>query len=318
VIAGEKLLDLLEQRSLFEQSLLNPSVTSGRNANCFFQAFMHVFSRLPNKIYLELFQDSQYKLSLQYFGENFNQAYSKLLPKPFTLKEIIKFSRTLHPLDRELIFGPILRATFNTLVKAKLIQTEALGLGENDIVLAHQTLAFANCFGARLTIYMSEEEFNKAQASGMPAEVVDRVSKFKVADGAVFICDRPVDQPSLWEVNLVYGGVHLNYTHGTPERNQHERKQVIMSQSAQDACFASAPVDSSSAPLFSAKTEDILAFRMLKLFGQFSDSKKLTELLSKNAGLFRRLEDGFLEEHRHDDPKIQQEYDKRFGLIIGK
>lgn len=315
VIAGKNLLELLEQR-LFEQSLLNPAITSGRNANCFFQSFMHVLTRLPDKIVLQLLQDSQYKLSMQHLIENFNQAYSKLLPKPFNLKEIIELSRTLHPLDREFIFGPVLRATYNTLVKVKLIQTEPLGLGEHDIVLAHQTVAFANCFGARLSVYMTEKELNKAQTSGMPQEVADRVSKLKVevAD-AIFVCDRQVDQPSIWEVNLVFAGVHLNYTHGTSELNQHEREQVIISQSTQGACFASAPLDSNSAPLFSANI-DILAFRMVKLFRQFNSSKNLTEFLSTNTGLFRKLEDGFLEEHRHDDPKIQHEYDKRFGLIL--
>lgn len=41
-------------------------------------------------------------------------------------------------------------------------------------------------------------------------------------------------------------------------------------------------------------------------------------LLSTNLGFFRKLEDGFLTEHRHDDPRIQHEYDKRFGLVLKK
>lgn len=308
--------ELLQQR-LFEESLLTPAITSGRNANCFFQSFMHVFTRLPNEIHLQLLQDPQYKLPLQFFVENFNRAHSKLFARPFDLKGIIEFSRALHPLDREIIFGPVLRTTYNTLVEAKLIQTESLGLGEDDIVLAHQTVAFANCFGACLSVYMSEEELKKAQAGGMPPEVADRVSQFKVLIGdAIFVCDREKDQPNLWELNLVFAGVHLNYTHGIPELNQHERDQVIISQSTHGACFASAPVDLSHASLFSANTEEILAFRIIKLFHQISPSKNLTEVLSTSTGIFRKLEDRFLEEHRHDDPKIQHEYDKRFGLIL--
>ena len=38
-------------------------------------------------------------------------------------------------------------------------------------------------------------------------------------------------------------------------------------------------------------------------------------LLSTNLGFFRKFENKFLEEHRHDDPRLQHEYDKRFGLI---
>lgn len=85
-----------------------------------------------------------------------------------------------------------------------------------------------------------------------------------------------------------------------------------------DSSFTSinGPADRSSAPLFSAKSEDILAFRMVKLFRKVCDSKNLAELLAKNAGVFRKLEDKFLEEHRHDDPRIQHEYDNRFGLIL--
>lgn len=43
---------------------------------------------------------------------------------------------------------------------------------------------------------------------------------------------------------------------------------------------------------------------------------KSSVLLLKNCGLFRKLEEGFLIEHRHDDPKIQREYDERFGLVL--
>lgn len=49
----------------------------------------------------------------------------------------------------------------------------------------------------------------------------------------------------------------------------------------------------------------------LKLFPEC----KITESLSKLT-LFKKLEDEFLSEHRHDDPKLQHEYDKRFGLVL--
>ena len=44
----------------------------------------------------------------------------------------------------------------------------------------------------------------------------------------------------------------------------------------------------------------------------------IRRLLSTNLGFFRKLENEFLEEHRHDDPSIQREYDKRFGLVLRK
>lgn len=42
----------------------------------------------------------------------------------------------------------------------------------------------------------------------------------------------------------------------------------------------------------------------------------IRSLMSANLGFFRKLEDEFLEEHRHDDPRLQREYDKRFGLVL--
>jgi len=41
------------------------------------------------------------------------------------------------------------------------------------------------------------------------------------------------------------------------------------------------------------------------------------KFLSSNYSFFKKLEDTYLTEHRHDDPsgKLQHEYDKRFGLV---
>lgn len=44
----------------------------------------------------------------------------------------------------------------------------------------------------------------------------------------------------------------------------------------------------------------------------------MRSLASTNLGFFRKLEDEFLTEHRHDDSRLQHEYDKRFGLILKK
>lgn len=42
----------------------------------------------------------------------------------------------------------------------------------------------------------------------------------------------------------------------------------------------------------------------------------MRSLMSTNLGFFRKLEDEYLTEHRHDDPRLQHEYDKRFGLVL--
>lgn len=45
-------------------------------------------------------------------------------------------------------------------------------------------------------------------------------------------------------------------------------------------------------------------------------SRKNIQTLLSEFSLFRKLHDDYITEHRHDDPKIQREHDKRFGLII--
>jgi len=37
-----------------------------------------------------------------------------------------------------------------------------------------------------------------------------------------------------------------------------------------------------------------------------------------NLGFFRKLQDEYLTEHRHDDPRLQHEYNKRLGLVLKK
>ena len=44
-------------------------------------------------------------------------------------------------------------------------------------------------------------------------------------------------------------------------------------------------------------------------------SRSSIHLLMKNNSLFSKLEDQYLEDHRHEHSHLQREYDKRFGLI---
>src|SRR3990167_1856292 len=51
-------------------------------------------------------------------------------------------------------------------------------------------------------------------------------------------------------------------------------------------------------------------------FPAAANPRAIKSLMSANLGLFRKLEDKHLIEHRHDDPKLQQAYDERFGLVL--
>lgn len=61
--------------------------------------------------------------------------------------------------------------------------------------------------------------------------------------------------------------------------------------------------------------EDALQIALFRHSGKCVYHGSVTKLLMQNNVLFRKLEDKHLEEHRHDDPRLQREYDKRFGLV---
>lgn len=49
-----------------------------------------------------------------------------------------------------------------------------------------------------------------------------------------------------------------------------------------------------------------------------ASSHAVRSLMASNLGFFRRIEDEYLAEHRHDNPRLQHEYDSRFGLVLKK
>ncbi|MFN7098307.1 MAG: hypothetical protein ACK4PR_12250, partial [Gammaproteobacteria bacterium] len=48
---------------------------------------------------------------------------------------------------------------------------------------------------------------------------------------------------------------------------------------------------------------------------KMSAESKISDLMSSNSSFFKKLEETHLIEHRHDSPELQQEYDKRFGVV---
>lgn len=42
------------------------------------------------------------------------------------------------------------------------------------------------------------------------------------------------------------------------------------------------------------------------------------KLFSANLSLYKKMEDDFIEQNRHSDPKLQHEYDQKYGLVLYK
>lgn len=50
----------------------------------------------------------------------------------------------------------------------------------------------------------------------------------------------------------------------------------------------------------------------------FYSRNDIFKLFSTNLSYMKKMEDDFIELHRHSDSKLQQEYDKRYGLVLYK
>lgn len=235
----------------FELSIINHGVASGRDANCYFQSFFHILTNQSIETLDAL--KTHYPNAIRALVDTFNQKLD--LETPVDFHGIIEISRELHPLEREYIFGPILRHTYNTMVERNILPGGLLHHHPDAIMLSTQTGIFANAFGAELKVYMSQEQLGLSVKSGMPSDVAERVKRthFEIED-RIFYCDNPPNQqlkgPKLFEVDLIYADVHLNYTLGTRSLNNENRNQIVTRRTeTKDGIFAVAAAPGSYAPL---------------------------------------------------------------------
>jgi len=236
--------------SEFKQSIVDYAVASGRDANCFFQSFFHTLTAQDSDV-LNVIK-REYKGSINAFVEAFNKILS--LEPPVDFDKIIQISKELHPLERECVFGPILRQTYNNMLKNGLISgTRELPSSPDAIVFQLETVAFSKAFGAEIFSYMDQEEFKRSSQGRMPAEVAKRISQteFKIGD-KIFYCDYSPQKlmgEKIFNVNIVYAGMHLNYTFGDSKRNNEHRNLIVTRISDFGGIFADRAKNESDAPL---------------------------------------------------------------------
>lgn len=235
----------------FKQSIVEHAIASGRNANCFFQSFFHTLTAQSPETLNAI--KIKYKDSIAAFVDTFN---SQLSLKPSVdFDRIIDISKKLHPLERECLFGPILRHTYDTMIDRNILSGSKLKHGPDDIMYAFQTRVFCNAFGAEYHVYMNEEQFNLVKKGGMPAETAERVvaTQFEI-NGRAFYHDFPPEQAlkngKMFELNIVYADRHLNYTLGDSESNNKYTKLIIPKEISKfGGVYAERATDEVAAPL---------------------------------------------------------------------
>lgn len=227
----------------FILSLAEPAITSGRGANCFFQSFIHTLSHQSPATLNSI--EEKYPSSTKAFVHTFNTLLE--LKSPVDFKEILKISQQLHPLERECIFGPILRHTYNLIFEDKLKHDP------DAILYPDQSQKFANAFGAELNVFLSKEQFELSEHE-MPATDAIRIknNSIKVNDRYFYhdLSPQLLANGELFKLNIVYADKHLNYTLGTRALNNEHNRQVITQRTkSKDGAFAVGAVEKDSAPL---------------------------------------------------------------------
>lgn len=152
-----KVINKMNESELIK-SLTKTAYTTGSGANCFFQGFIHTLCvQAPDVI------DGMSKFpGPQKFIEIFNREVPEIVVKD--MKELLIVANAMHPLERELIFGPLMRMTLNELnLKGPGPEFIPLKLEENSIIYPLHAIAFSHAFGFSYNEYTHIND-----AKGMP------------------------------------------------------------------------------------------------------------------------------------------------------
>lgn len=140
-------------------SLENTALTTGAGANCFFQGFIHTLCVQNN----ETIDGMKRFPGAAKLIEVFNREVTGL--HVADINQLIVLAKAMHPLERELIFGPLMRKTLNELGLHNSLG-KALTLGDDSIIFPPHAIAFSHAFG-----FSFDEYTHINDAEGMPDEL---------------------------------------------------------------------------------------------------------------------------------------------------
>lgn len=139
-------------------SLTKTAYTTGAGANCFFQGFIHTLCVQAQEV---VYSMSKFPGS-QKLIEIFNREVPEIKVKD--MNELLIIANAMHPLERELIFGPLMRMSLNELnLKGPEPELTPLKLEESSIIFPPHSIAFSYAFGFSFNEYTHVND-----AEGMP------------------------------------------------------------------------------------------------------------------------------------------------------
>lgn len=140
-------------------SLENTALTTGAGANCFFQGFIHTIC----------FQSEETIEGMKKFlgGNKLVEVFNKEIEDIHVadINQLVVVAKAMHPLERELIFGPLMRKTLNELELCDS-RGQKLTLENDSIIFPPHAIAFAHIFG-----FSFDEYTHINDAKDMPNEL---------------------------------------------------------------------------------------------------------------------------------------------------
>lgn len=130
------------------ESLTKTAYTTGAGKNCFFQGFIHTLCVQDPEVIERM---SEFPGS-QKLIEIFNREVPEI--KVNSMKDLLIVANAMHPLERELVFGPLMRMTLNELnLKSPGPESTPLKLEESSIIFPPHAIAFSHAFGFSFNEY---------------------------------------------------------------------------------------------------------------------------------------------------------------------
>lgn len=191
-------------------SLSNTAYTTGAGANCFFQGFIHTLCLQPPDVIEKM---SKFPAA-QKLIKVFNREVTEM--KVENMSDLVLVAKTMHPLEREVIFGPLMRMTLNELeLEGPEPDSPPLKLEDGSIIFPPHAIAFSHAFG-----FGYDEYTHKDDAEGMPDHLKDNVFKDQ------FYLVQHSMPGSIGTVSLRLKSCHFEVAGLTPEQVDAHQSQI--------------------------------------------------------------------------------------------
>lgn len=200
----------MNERQLLD-SLEKTAYTTGAGANCFFQAFIHTLCVQSPDVIDRMSHFSGPKKLIEIFKREVPDIHIN------NMNDLLVVANAMHPLEREIIFGTLMRKALNELdLKTPAPESIPLKLNDGSIILPPHAIAFSHAFG-----FTYDEYTHKKEAQDMPVHLKNDII------GDTFFRVRHTLDGAVGTVSLRLKHFHFEVGGLTPEQVESHQSKII-------------------------------------------------------------------------------------------